>query len=387
VTTNSPIIHSQRARFIRMAIKVSILKLALKTYNNPITAFKVLQTLFKREQRFHLNSESPRYIKSGSSFFWDCDFPGWPSKTFDNYIIKEFKRSELKESIKKPLQTIIFAITNRCPLKCAHCFEWDKLSTVDKLSLNELKQILIKIQDLDIYHIQLSGGEPLVRFEDMIELMKYANPLTNFWLLTSGFGLTNEKASLLKGAGLTGANISLDHWNEIYHNEFRNNNSAYKWVAEAVENCQKNDIIVSLSLCATKQFISEDNLWNYVRLAKEWKVEFIRILEPRNVGRYVNSNSELESAHINILEAFYHKLRSDKNLRDYPILVYPGYYQRRIGCVGAGNRYLYIDSNADIHACPFCLNKQGNALDDSFESMLIHLKESKCKAFEMNLAD
>lgn len=384
---SSPIIHGYKAWFIRMGIRLTILKLAIRVFINPVIAIGVVRQLMSKKQRMHGNSTNPRYIKSGSSYYWGVDFPGWPSKVFSTYVRNEFARMRPAGSVKKSLQTVIFAITNRCPLHCRHCSEGDNLGTTDKLSLDELKQILVKLQDRGILHIQLSGGEPLVRFDDMIELMKCAKPGTNFWLLTSGFGLSVEKAALLKKSGLTGVNISLDHWDEKHHNEFRNNDRSFQWVKEAVENCRKKNLIVSVSLCATKQFISEDNLWKYVELAKSWKVEFIRILEPRNAGRYAGSDAELELLHQNILEKFYLKLNSGKSYRNYPILLYPGYHQRKAGCFGAGNRYFYIDSNADIHACPFCLQKCGNALTNDIDNALLKMNEAKCHAYEMNCTD
>jgi MoaA/NifB/PqqE/SkfB family radical SAM enzyme len=388
LNSNSTIIHGYKARIIRVGIKLTILKLSVKEFINPIIAFKVLRQLINKKQKIIGNASNPRFIKSGSKYYWTTDFPGWPSKTFNIYIKKEFYRVRSEKQNNKLVQTIIFAITNRCHLRCEHCFEWDRLDSVDKLNINELKHILIKIQNQAIYHIQLSGGEPLVRFDEMIQLINSANIGTNFWLLTSGYGLTNEKAAILKQAGLIGVNISLDHWNEDHHNEFRNNNTSFKWVKEAVINCKNNGLIISLSLCATKQFITEDNLWKYLQLAKDWKVDFIRILEPRTAGRYSNKDVELEYSHWHILEKFYLRINSDGKYFDYPILVYPGDHQRKVGCFGAGNRYFYVDSNADIHACPFCLRKQGNALNDaSFEPALLKMKETKCHAFKMNYTD
>ena len=385
--TKSPVIFGFSAKLIQLGIKLTILKLALKHYKNPLVALNVLSQLMNKKQKIHGNSHKPRYIKSDSQYFWSTDFPGWPSETFNFYIVNEFIRFNSTDLRIKPLQTIIFAITNRCTYNCKHCFEWDKLDSQDKLSLNELKFILNKINELGIRHIQLSGGEPLIRFENMLELIKTGTKGTDFWILTSGCGLDNEKAQLLKKAGLKGVNISLDHWDEELHNNFRNNKKAFYWVKEAMDNCKSYGIIVSLSICVTKEFLSEENLWKYINLAKEWNVEFIRILEPRKAGRYSNINAELDDTELKILETFYLNLTNNIKFREYPILIYPGYHQRKLGCFGAGNRYLYIDSNADIHACPFCLQKHGNALNSSLEESIIKMDQTKCHAFKMNCAD
>jgi MoaA/NifB/PqqE/SkfB family radical SAM enzyme len=384
---NPAIIHGYRAKLVRLGIRLTVLKLAIQVYKNPVVGFNALRKLIKKNLKLQGEDPDPRYVKLGSRYSWSCDFPGWPSKIFNEYIKRELNREKKINSVDKSLQTIIFAITNRCPLKCRHCYEWDKLDIVDKLSLDELKQILQKIHAQGIYHVQLSGGEPLVRFDDMVNLIKSANQDTEFWMLTSGFGLTSDKAVILKKVGLTGVNISLDHWDENKHNEFRNNDKSFKWVKEAAANCKDNDISVSLSLCATKEFISEENLLKYIQLAKDLRADFIRILEPRSVGRFANSDVQLDKSQRDILERFYLKIGSDSKYKNYPVLSYPGYHQKKFGCFGAGNRYLYIDSNADFHACPFCLQEQGNAIKDSFESALRKLKSAKCHAFKMNCED
>jgi len=72
--------------------------------------------------------------------------------------------------------------------------ESDNHSNSNRLSLNELKSVMEKIHKLGIRHIQFSGGEPLCRLDDMIELMEYSGGSTDYWVSTSGFGLTPEAA-------------------------------------------------------------------------------------------------------------------------------------------------------------------------------------------------
>lgn len=88
------------------------------------------------------------------------------------------------------LHTLVFAVTSRCPLNCQHCFEWENLDTRESLTLQELKDILNRFQLRGLSHAQLSGGEPLCRLDDLIELIRTAKQDTEFWILTSGYGLT-----------------------------------------------------------------------------------------------------------------------------------------------------------------------------------------------------
>jgi radical SAM protein with 4Fe4S-binding SPASM domain len=54
-----------------------------------------------------------------------------------------------------------------------------------------------------------------------------------------------------------------------------------------------------------------------------------------------------------------------------------------LGCFGAGNRYLYIDPNGDVHACPFCRGKQGNMLEETFPEIVEKIKKAGCREFEV----
>ena len=143
----------------------------------------------------------------------------------------------------------------------------------------------------------------------------------------------------------------------------------------------------ALSICATREFISEQNLWKYADLARSWGVGFIRILEPRQVGFYRGKDVLLTGHNIRILEKFFLEINSKRKYRKYPVVMYPGYHQRKIGCVGAGNRYIYIDSRGDIHACPFCHDQKGNALRDTLQDSISLLKEAGCHMFKTNLKE
>jgi MoaA/NifB/PqqE/SkfB family radical SAM enzyme len=234
------------------------------------------------------------------------------------------------------------------------------------------------LEEDGVKHIQLSGGEPLERFDDLISIIKIGAIRVDFWLLTSALGLTAERAFVLKNAGLVGVNISLDHWKKNKHNEFRGNEESFDWVMKAIDNCRKAGIIVSLSLCATNEFVSDENLFNYIELARDKGVHFVRILEARRVGRFEGEDVLLKKLSIETLQEFVSQINSEPKYANYPILNFVGFHQRRIGCHGAGDRYLYIDANGDFHACPFCQGKMGNVFGTSIDDARANLMKRGC---------
>jgi len=218
----------------------------------------------------------------------------------------------------------------------------------------------------------------------MIYLLQSADSGTDFWLLTSGYNLTLEKARQLKKSGLTGVRISLDHWDRDKHNTFRGSEKSFDWAVQAVRNSRKAGLAMGLSLCVTKEFLTEENLIEYLKFARKMHAAFIFLLEPRETGHFKNQNVSLTREEVKIIESFYIKAISSAEYEAFPPVIYPGYHQRRIGCFGAGIRYLYIDSEGSVHACPFCQGRQGNALTDDLPELIQKMSAKGCEMFETN---
>ncbi len=379
------LITDRRTFFIRKRIQTFIISEALKRFHNPLKAFKEMWRLKNLRDKAHGSSAIKKYARVGNRYFWNTDYCGFPSENLKSVIHSEFLRNSANglsgERERPALQTLIWGITNRCPLSCRHCYEWDNIAHSDTLGLDQLKYILEVFKTHGLRHIQFSGGEPLARFNDLTVLIREASPTMDCWLLTSGFGLTEEKAVILKQAGLTGANISLDHWDAPMHNAFRNNEKSFSMVEEAVGHCLRAGLLVSLSLCATREFVTEENLEKYASLARDLGVQFIRILEPRATGKFAGTKVTLDKSQVELLSRFSIRMNNHPVYRDYPIVAFFGYHQRLLGCFGAGNRYAYADPNGDMHACPFCRGTMGNILEEPFSDILDRVKGKGCHNF------
>jgi MoaA/NifB/PqqE/SkfB family radical SAM enzyme len=386
-TKENYLVKGFKADLVRTCLRFNQVFLAVTSFKNPFQGIKALKQIRQKRQNIQGLPKINKFVKAGGRYFFSENFPGWPSSAFNGFFRSEIIRTNSRNETKNSLTTVIFAITSKCRLGCKHCYEWNNLSHTDILSFQNLKDIITKLKSYGVHHIQLSGGEPLERFDDLVELIRFSRKKTDLWILTSGYGLSYEKAILLKKAGLSGADISLDHWDENQHNLSRNNSKSFYWAKEAAKNCRKAGIATTLSLCAFRSFVSNENLLKYAELGKEWGVGFIRILEPREVGRFKGNGITLESEQFLLLENFYKEFNAAGKSEKYPVITYPGFHQRKVGCFGGGNRYLYIDSAGTIHACPFCQKSAGNAVTDSLKDAISVLRSNGCKEFMLNAAD
>jgi len=94
--------------------------------------------------------------------------------------------------------SVVFEITDRCNLKCLHCYQEN--GEKEELSFHEIKGILDDLEKLGTMKVTLTGGEPLLR-EDFTEIFFYCSQkgfatklFTNATLLNS----EHKKAFLKK---------------------------------------------------------------------------------------------------------------------------------------------------------------------------------------------
>lgn len=106
--------------------------------------------------------------------------------------------------------TLLAELTHRCPLHCPYCSNpLDLVRAGQELSTDEWKRVLSEARALGVLQLGLSGGEPLVR-KDCEELAAHARGLGLYTtLVTSGLGLTRERAERFRDAGLEHVQVSL----------------------------------------------------------------------------------------------------------------------------------------------------------------------------------
>lgn len=359
---NMQILAGWRRRLTDLKVAVHILLLAIRNYGSVNKSLKALSALYSFKKSI-LGGIETKLVKLNNKFYHSLYAPGYPSVAFDNYIEAELNRILPINKKTNNLSFLFFAITGKCPLQCEHCFEWNNLNKAESFTLTELQNVVTKFQKEGIAQFHLSGGEPMVRVKDLVQVINLAGEESEFYVLTSGFNFKKENAKALRLAGLTGVVISLDHHDSEKHNAFRGFQNSFNDVISAVQNAQEQNLVVALSLCATRTFTTWDNLVRYAALAKDLKVSFIQILEPKAIGHYESKDVVLDESHFTLLDDFYRTFNFNKVYSKYPVVIYHGYYQRRVGCLAGGNRTLYIDPQGYVNACPFCNTKNYNIKD------------------------
>ena len=335
--------------------------LACITLKKPALILKTYKQLMQlRRQTW--GAQVHKMYKVSGRYYNNLYNPGWPSAAYNAFLKDELLRHAFPLQYTGRLGMVFFAITRKCPLRCEHCFEWNNLNKKETFTRDELLRIVDLYQAQGAIQFHFSGGEPMVRIHDLVEVVKYAKERSECFVLTSGFNLTEDNATRLKTAGCKGVVVSIDHFIPELHNSFRRHANSFEQAVNGVHAALKAGLVVTLSVCVTKAFIDGGYLVGYLQFAKAVGVHFVQLLEPKNIGHYEDKDVLLEESHIQQLEQFFKDINTNKQYKDYPFVMYHGFHQRRVGCY-AGSRSIYIDSAGDVNACPFCHTKSYNVMD------------------------
>ncbi|MDA8407981.1 MAG: 12,18-didecarboxysiroheme deacetylase [Deltaproteobacteria bacterium] len=164
---------------------------------------------------------------------------------------------------KKPV--VVWNVTQRCNLKCVHCYSRSE----DKKYLNELStdegiQLLDDLARFGSPVVLFSGGEPLIR-PDILKLIQHATVSGMRAVLSTNGTLIDERmATKLKDIGLSYVGISLDGLQEV-HDSFRGVAGTFERVLRAINNCKAAGLKVGLRFTINKRNFQEiDGIFNLV---------------------------------------------------------------------------------------------------------------------------
>ncbi|MGC8603643.1 MAG: 12,18-didecarboxysiroheme deacetylase [Desulfomonilaceae bacterium] len=158
---------------------------------------------------------------------------------------------------KKPV--VVWNVTQRCNLKCVHCYsrsENKKYS--NELSTDEGVQLLDDLARFGSPVVLFSGGEPLIR-PDILTLIRHATVSgMRAVLSTNGTFIDEPMAAKLKDIGLSYVGISLDGLENV-HDSFRGAKGTFERVLRAINYCQTVGLKVGLRFTINKRNFQEIN--------------------------------------------------------------------------------------------------------------------------------
>lgn len=184
---------------------------------------------------------------------------------------------------------IAFDITNRCNLNCRHCYNRSSTGGGVDIVGNEIgRERLIRFADeikaVEPYSFCFCGGEPLLRLDEIILMMRrLRNPITRVGLVSNGYLLTQETALRLVESGIHTVQISIDGATDRTHERLRGVQGAYKHAIAAIKFCYQAGVANrAVAFCPTAYNI--DEFPEMVKQMRDLNVDEIRVQPLMRLG-------------------------------------------------------------------------------------------------------
>lgn len=266
--------------------------------------------------------------------------------------------------------------TNKCNLKCSHCYRDSGKEIERELTTEEAKRLINQIVKAGFKIMIFSGGEPLMR-EDIFELIGYASEAGLRPVLgTNGTLLSREIAQKLKEAGISAIGISLDSLYAKKHNCFRGSDEAFKEAIYAMKNCRY--LGIRFQVHTTVMDWNKEEITGLTDFSATMGAAAHHIFFLIPTGRGKNIKEEL----LNLKEYEELLISIMKKQREVNIEIKPtcapqfvriaeklGVQSRfKRGCI-AGISYCIINPRGDVQACAYLNETAGNVRKIHFDEI------------------
>lgn len=254
------------------------------------------------------------------------------------------------------LRTVDFAVTNLCNSKCKMCSAHLLYKDSEKNILNpeEVVDVFLQASKLGAIHVNLTGGEPLLRnIDELCYIISHINPKKHLIsMVTNSLLLDRKRLEKLKQAGLDTIQLSIESLDSEVNDEIRGVPGHLDKVMRALDIAKKEGLIVCLSTVLNHSNFDEvRNIIDFVE-RQEYKDIFV-LINPVSASGELAGQTEIKLTAKDLEE--YHKLLKIGFVRADTIVNFSG----KSGCP-AGKERIHITAYGDVITCPHVQISYGN---------------------------
>ncbi|GAB4284538.1 MAG: radical SAM protein [Marinilabiliales bacterium] len=355
---------------IRLFLRVVILSL---THFGITKGIKELNQYFKNKANL-FNTKVNRYVKIGKLIYAAPDLPPVNSTDFIKSVLKDI--TYINHKINPGFLFVIFCISSRCPYKCNYCYNSDMHSDKESLSLEQIITTIYQLKSMEVKNIYLSGGEPMTRYDDiLIILNEFKDSNINFWLLTTGWQMTENKISDLKKLGLKGIMVSFDSYEQEYIHSVKKNKSSYDLALNTIKWSSQYGLITVIDCVLNKTLLDQEKFNKLIHKISEAGGQFINCYTPKNIKNKISDPDMMFNiSDFNLLGKLIDANHKEK--KNVPVAYSPDLWESVRGCTG-GKLFMYIDPSGNIRKCPFSEEIFGNISTNDLKNIISKINNDK----------
>ncbi|WP_425449392.1 radical SAM protein [Dethiothermospora halolimnae] len=253
---------------------------------------------------------------------------------------------------------ILMDPTAACNLKCKGCWAAEYNKT-DSMDYELLDRIITEGKELGTYMYIYSGGEPLVRKDDLIKLAKEHDDCM-FLAFTNATLVDEDFAKKLQDVGNFALAISVEGFEKS--TDMRRGEGTYNKVMDAMKILREYGIGFGFSTCYHRENTEDIGSEEYIDFMVEKGCMF---------GWYFTYMPLGKDAILELLakpeqrEFMYHRVREMREEKPIFVMDFWNDGEYVEGCIAGGRNYLHINASGDVEPCAFIHYSNVNIKDVS----------------------
>jgi MoaA/NifB/PqqE/SkfB family radical SAM enzyme len=270
------------------------------------------------------------------------------SNFFMNAILNGWNRqNDLRDKYQCNIPwAILLDPTSACNKHCVGCWAAEYGHSLN-LSFEDIDSIITQGKQLGVYLYIYTGGEPLVRKDDIIRICEKHDDCV-FLSFTNGSLLDDKFADeMLRVKNFVPA-FSLEGDREA--TDKRRGEGSYDEVVAAINRLRARHLLFGFSCCYTSENMDSITSEEFFDQMVDWGAMFVWYFHYMPVG--VNAEPQL-MPNPEQREKIYHRIRTYRKTKPLFGMDFQNDGQYVKGCVAGGRRYLHINANGDVEPCVF----------------------------------
>ena len=257
--------------------------------------------------------------------------------------------------------TILFDPTSACNLHCKGCWAAEYGHAL-KLSLDEMRSIVKQGRALGTHFYMLTGGEPLIRKDDIVTLAK-ENPECTFLIYTNATLVDEKLCRDIKKCGNITLALSIEGTKES--NDDRRGEGAYSRTLKAMELLKREKILFGISICYTRKNVEAVTDDAFLDKMVDLGVKYALYFNYMPVGHDADKELIPTPMQRKYMYYFMKKMRNGKTGKPIFVMDFQDDGEYVGGCIAGGRNYFHVNSNGDIEPCVFIHYSDSNIRTDT----------------------
>ena len=243
----------------------------------------------------------------------------------------------------------LLKITDRCDLRCSHCFVWATPEGAD-MSAAALRSAIGRLLAARVANVTITGGEPLVHpgLEDILSDLVGAD--LDVTVCTNGVNLGDDLIRHAAELGKVSFNVSLDGARAESHGKFRGDASSFERTVANIRRLAEAELLKGI-LSTPNSLAKPEEYAEILGLASEVGAAYLLLNPLSSFGRGIrNHRLAVDQRQLRVIKDRL-ELASDQDSPERVLIRFPNSSKPLTGCIAGDLLYVFV--NGDVTICPY----------------------------------